>query len=50
MKKTVIYSILNRITNEIYIGSAIDYTRRWINHKNLLSSNKHYNTKLQNLC
>ena len=44
----VIYSILNRITNEIYIGSAIDYITRWKNHKNLLLSSKHYNTKLQN--
>jgi group I intron endonuclease len=48
MKRTVIYSILNRITCEIYIGSAIDYITRWRNHKNLLKSNKHYNTKLQN--
>jgi hypothetical protein len=48
MEKTVIYSILNTITNEIYIGSAIDYISRWANHKNLLLSNKHYNTKLQN--
>ena len=48
MEKTVIYSILNRITNEIYIGSAIDYIGRWASHKNLLLSNKHYNTKLQN--
>jgi len=48
MKRTVIYSILNSITNEIYIGSAIDYITRWRNHKNLLLSNKHYNIKLQN--
>jgi group I intron endonuclease len=48
MQISVIYSILNRITNEIYIGSAIDYISRWRNHKNLLLSNKHYNTKLQN--
>jgi group I intron endonuclease len=48
MEKTVIYSILNTITNEIYIGSAIDYIGRWASHKNLLLSNKHYNTKLQN--
>ena len=35
MEKTVIYSILNTITNEIYIGYAIDYIGRWASHKNL---------------
>ena len=40
MEKKVIYYILNRITNEIYIGSAIDYIGRWASHKNLLLSDK----------
>jgi len=48
MVNVVIYCITNKVTNQIYIGSAVNYKSRWRNHRNLLTRNRHYNTKLQN--
>lgn len=42
-----IYHIYNFYTNKIYIGSAINFNKRFTNHKNKLISNKHPNKNLQ---
>lgn len=44
----VIYSIINKINDATYIGSAIgNGNSRWIRHKNDLKANKHHNIYLQ---
>lgn len=43
-----IYKILNKINSKFYIGSAIDFTLRWSQHKYLLRLNKHDSSLLQN--
>lgn len=45
--KGYIYEIRNKNTNKVYIGSAIDITRRWNTHRNELTQNKHHNIYLQ---
>lgn len=42
-----IYTIFNTITNDMYIGSAINIKARWKNHRTLLSRNKHHSIILQ---
>ncbi len=42
-----IYQIRNIIDSKLYIGSAIDITKRWILHKCLLNSNRHHSKHLQ---
>lgn len=42
-----IYSITNIINNKVYIGSAIDFEKRWKRHLKDLSENKHCNIHLQ---
>lgn len=42
-----IYKITNLITNQIYIGSAADFIRRWTYHQSFLNRNKHFNRYLQ---
>jgi group I intron endonuclease len=43
-----IYQIRNVITEECYIGSAINFHNRWFEHKRALRKNKHCNKHLQN--
>ncbi len=43
-----IYKIVNNINNKIYIGSAINLSRRFKEHIRTLKSNKHHNKKMQN--
>ena len=43
-----IYTIKNLVTNQFYIGSAINIERRFIAHKTKLNCKKHKNPKLQN--
>ena len=46
---TGIYQIQSNLyPNRIYIGSAIDITKRWRQHLSLLKLNKHHSIKLQN--
>lgn len=47
MKITGIYKIENIITNDIYIGSAIDIKSRWRRHKLDLRKEKHHSIILQ---
>jgi group I intron endonuclease len=42
-----IYSIVNIVNNKVYIGSAIDFEKRWKRHLKDLSENKHCNIHLQ---
>ena len=41
------YEIINKQTNEVYIGESIDLFRRFIKHTSDLYENKHHCTKLQ---
>ncbi len=44
----VIYKILNKINNKVYIGQTKNKpNRRWCQHKRKLSLNKHTNSYLQ---
>ena len=43
-----VYSILNEVTNLIYIGSSNSLFHRKNQHFSLLESKKHFNNKLQN--
>ena len=42
-----IYIITNIINNKIYIGSTINFSKRWKKHKQHLNNNKHINYHLQ---
>jgi group I intron endonuclease len=42
-----VYKILNTITRRIYVGSAINVTRRWTEHRRYLIVGKHHSQKLQ---
>lgn len=46
--KSGIYWITNLITDQIYVGSAVDLNRRKSRHFNQLKNNKHSNKYLQN--
>jgi group I intron endonuclease len=48
MIKSGIYKITNIKNNKFYIGSAINISRRWYEHKNNLKYNRHCNRILQN--
>lgn len=48
MTKSGVYFICNLITNQIYIGSAVDFNHRKHYHFGFLKRNKHINKKLQN--
>jgi group I intron endonuclease len=41
-----IYKIINAINNKFYVGSAVDFKRRWINHRHRLRNGKHGNKHL----
>ena len=45
--KSGIYKIRNKINGKYYIGSAKNINYRWITHRKLLKSNKHFNRHLQ---
>lgn len=47
MENTGIYKIKSISTNRVYIGSAVNITRRWNRHKRDLSKNKHHSIFLQ---
>jgi len=46
--KSAIYSITHVESGKIYIGSAVDYMKRWRDHRYSLNHAKHCNLKLQN--
>jgi group I intron endonuclease len=48
MKKCGIYKITNTKNNFYYIGSSVDITSRFCNHRSSLRKNSHNNPKLQN--
>lgn len=43
----VIYQISNNIDNRVYIGSTVNYNKRWKEHKRNLLRNNHQNIHLQ---
>lgn len=45
---TVIYQIVNTVNNNSYIGSAINFYKRILEHSYNLDANKHSNNHLQN--
>lgn len=45
--KSGIYKIVNAKTGKVYIGSAVDFTKRFRTHLSTLRSNTHRNDKLQ---
>lgn len=44
---SAIYAIVNNITKDMYVGSAVAVNRRWSAHRNLLTKQCHYNLRLQ---
>lgn len=46
--KTGIYQIRNIVTGRVYVGSAVNFARRFALHRCNLRAGKHRNTKLQN--
>jgi group I intron endonuclease len=48
MTTSGIYAIVNNATNSMYIGSAVNMTRRLNTHRQLLKKGKHYSVHLQN--
>lgn len=44
---SAIYAIVNNVTRDMYVGSAVAVNRRWNAHRNLLTKQYHYNTRLQ---
>lgn len=43
-----IYEIYNKVTGVRYIGSTLNFKRRWLQHRSKLNRNKHTNLYLQN--
>jgi len=48
MSEKVVYKIVNKINDKIYVGSTSDKRMRWQKHKSRLKNNKHNNPHLQN--
>ena len=44
---TAIYAIVNNVTRDMYVGSAVAVNRRWSAHRRDLARQCHYNTRLQ---
>jgi len=44
---SAIYAIVNNVTCDMYVGSAVNVNRRWNAHRNLLLKQCHYNLRLQ---
>ena len=42
-----IYEILNTINGKRYIGSAVNFNERWMNHKKMLKKGIHHSIHLQ---
>jgi group I intron endonuclease len=47
MQQSGIYSITNTITGQKYIGSSVDFNKRWARHKYLLRRGQHHSPYLQ---
>jgi group I intron endonuclease len=45
--KSGIYVIKNTVNNKIYIGSAVNIDKRWLQHKHSLKEGKHHSCLLQ---
>ena len=45
--KSGIYLIKNTINNKVYIGSAVNFDRRWKQHRQLLKLGQHHSGHLQ---
>lgn len=48
MNASGIYKITNIVNTMYYIGSTINFSKRWNRHKNDLKANRHLNSYLQN--
>lgn len=48
MKTPGIYRIVNKLNGKSYVGSAVNITRRWGEHRSMLRHNKHHSPHLQN--
>lgn len=48
MADSGVYSITNLVNGNKYIGSAVNISRRWREHKKMLSKNVHHSGYLQN--
>lgn len=48
INKSGIYSITNKANGKRYIGSAVNFRKRWNIHKCYLNKNKHHSAHLQN--
>lgn len=48
LNKSGIYKIINIVNEKCYIGSAVNFKQRWMDHKKLLNKNKHHSKHLQN--
>lgn len=44
---SAIYAIVNNVTRDMYVGSAVAVNRRWSAHRRDLAKHCHYNTRLQ---
>jgi group I intron endonuclease len=44
---SAIYAIVNNVTRDMYVGSAVVVNRRWSAHRRDLVKQCHYNTRLQ---
>ena len=47
LRKPGVYKIVNNLTNEFYIGSAINMKYRWKLHRRVLNNKTHHNLHLQ---
>jgi len=43
-----IYAIINKLNNKIYVGSTINFKKRWNKHKTELRHRKHHSKHLEN--
>ena len=46
-ERSGIYAIKNRLSGKVYVGSAMNISKRWSRHKKDLVEKKHLNTHLQ---
>lgn len=42
-----VYEVLNTASNKRYIGSAVDFSKRWNQHRHALRNGQHHSPKLQ---
>lgn len=45
--KSGVYKIENKVNGKVYIGSAVDFSKRWKQHRNDLNAGRHHSQKLQ---